>query len=67
MKKQFESWYSALDENEKNEIINYILKDAESQTLLEKHFKKLWKEAPKGIFTGPVSSGEKCPHCGKLL
>lgn len=67
MVEKFKDWYDGLDIQDKEEIIEYILKDPKMQSIVREHFPKREKGTPKGFFTGPVDTSGKCPHCGELL
>jgi len=65
MVEKFKLWYNALNENDKKEIIQYILKDGNIQSLNEGYFTGPSTKIEKGLFTGPISSSQKCRLCGK--
>ncbi|WP_299104085.1 hypothetical protein [uncultured Tenacibaculum sp.] len=64
MVEKFKLWYNALNENEKKEIIQYILNN-NIQSTNEGYFTGPSTNIEKGLFTGPTSSSQKCRLCGK--
>lgn len=67
MVEKFIAGYDALSAEEKKSFIKYILKDPEMRSILDNHFSKAERKASKGLFTGPVHTSGKCPHCGEML
>lgn len=65
MVEKFKLWYNALNDNDKKEIVNYILNSENIQSLNEGFYTGPSKKIDKGLFTGPLSSSSKCPTCGK--
>lgn len=67
MVEKFIADYDALSAEEKKSFIEYILKDPEMRSIIEEQFSKLKSTSTKGLFTGPVNTSGKCPHCGEIL
>lgn len=65
MVEKFKLWYNALNDNDKKEIVKYILNSENIESLNEGFYTGPSKNIEKGLYTGPMNTSQKCPTCGK--
>jgi hypothetical protein len=65
MLEKFKLFFEALNQEDKDEAIRYILNSQNIKSLNEGIYTGPSKTIEKGLYTGPSSSIEKCRLCGK--
>lgn len=65
MLEKFKLFFDALNQDDKNEAIRYVLVSQNIKPLNEGFYTGPSKTIEKGLYTGPSSSSEKCKICGK--